>query len=310
MQLTKIKRQEIALHLEKGYSLRSIAKMLDCSPSTISREIKRNSVKDEYNSEKAHHKKYIRRKYCRYQHQKIRANPKLENYIIQKLKDNWSPEKIAGRWNLEQPQDKIAFQRIYEWLQDKKPSLCCYLLRAKDKRKRRRNKRVQRQLIPNRVWIEERPKEADLRLKKGHFEGDLIVSSKGDKTIILTMIDRKSRYLIAYRLPNKKPQPIAGIMKNIAENLKIKTLTLDNGIEFQKYEEIDCNTYFCHPYSSWQKGSIENANGLIRRYIPKKSYLKDYSNKFIQDIVWQINNTPKKCLGFRTPREVFFASQE
>ena len=99
-------------------------------------------------------------------------------------------------------------------------------------------------------------------------------------------------------------------MKDVVYSLNIKTCTLDNGIEFQRHTEIGCTTYFCHPYSSWEKGSIENMNRLIRRYIPKKTRIKDYPSKYIQDITLKLNHTPRKCLNFSTPHEVFFDQKE
>ncbi|MCX6807817.1 MAG: IS30 family transposase [Patescibacteria group bacterium] len=282
MHLSRTDRQDIAYHLKNGCSHRVIA-------------------------EKAHHKSYATRKYSYIQIKKIALNMRLQNYIEEKLKLGWSPEKIAGRWNLDNPKEQFHFQRLYEWTQNNRPSLARYLLRASDVPRRRKTVAGKKQLIPNRIWIDERPVEANLRMKIGHVEGDTIVSHKGDKSVILTLVDRRSRYLIAEKLPNKKAQPMADLMKTIVNNFNIKTLTLDNGIEFQQYERIGCDTYFCHAYASWEKGTVENTNGLIRRYVPKKSRIKDLSHKRLREIVWGLNNTPRKCLGFLTPKEVHFA---
>lgn len=307
MQLTKTDRKEIALFLEKGYGIREIGELIKRDPSVISREIKRNSVKGKYDPEKAQLKKYVRRKYCYIQCKKIALNSEFQRYMKKKLKKNWSPETIAGRWNREHPGDPpIHFQRIYDWAQNNRPNLARYLLRAKDVPKRRREKKI-KQLIPNRVWIDERPETANNRSEIGHFEGDLIISRRGDRSVLLTMADRSSRYLVARKMPNKKAQPMAETMKNISENLGFKTLTLDNGTEFQRHEQIGCDTYFCHPYSSWEKGTIENTNGLIRRYIPKKTSIKDVSTKRLNQIVDKLNDRPRKCLNFLTPKEVHFA---
>lgn len=307
-QISKIERQEIALHLETKHSHKEIAFMLGRDKSTISREIRRNSVNGIYAPQKAQLKKYVRRKYCKFRQKKIRANSELEDYTREKLKEGWSPEKIAGRWSLEHPGLKITFVTIYKYLYSEfGSSLCKYLLSRRDHRKRRRSRKTERQLIPNRVWIDERPRVANSRSEIGHFEGDLIVSLRGDRSVLLTLADRSSRYLVARKMPNKKAQPMAEAMRNISEDLNFKTLTLDNGIEFQKHEQIGCDTYFCHPYSSWEKGTIENTNGLIRRYIPKKSRIKDVSVKKLNQIITKLNNTPRKCLNFLTPKEVHFA---
>ena len=170
--------------------------------------------------------------------------------------------------------------------------------------------KTKRELIKNRVQIDDRPEAINNRSEFGHWEGDTIYSHRGDKTVFLTSQERLSRYLLANKLSNRKAHRIGNILSQATENYKIKSITLDNGTEFIRHEQIGCQVYFCHPYSSWEKGGIEYANRLIRRYCPKKSKLKDYSYQYLQKTVMQINNTPRKCLNFRTPQEVFFAHLE
>ena len=305
--LTKTERQEIFLHQQKGYSARSIAKMLQRSPSTISRELARNAVSGEFQPEKAHAKQRLRRRMCRFQAKKIRQNRQLETFIEIYLQKGWSPEKIAGRWNLENPNSKIAFQRIYEWVRRFQPRLCKCLLRAKDRPKKRREKKTERTLIPERVWIDDRPRVINRKTRTGDFEGDTICSIKGDKTSFLAAHDRKSRLILGKKILNKKGDSVVPVMQGWVKDLGAKSFTLDNGIEFQRHLEFGCPTFFCHPYSSWEKGGVENSNGLIRRFFPKKTRLADVSEEDLQAVIDLLNNMPRKCLGFRTPLEVFFS---
>lgn len=141
-------------------------------------------------------------------------------------------------------------------------------------------------MIPNRTWIDERPVEVKDRIEPQHWEGDLLCSRRSDKTSVLVLEERASRYLLAERVPDKKPQRIAKLIAQTTSNLAFKSLTLDNGLEFKHHERFGCATFFCHPYSSWEKGGIEYANRLLRRYLPKRSYLRDYSNRYLQAAVW------------------------
>lgn len=306
--ISKTERQEIYLLLKKKYSIRDIAKMLGRDPSTISREIKRNLVCNEYNPKKAQHKSYVRKKYCKTTFKKICENKKLEDYIIHKIKnEKWSPEQVAGRWNEENENTKISHITIYRYIYSCYGcDLSIYLYSKRDRQKKRKYKVGKKEIIKNRIWIDDRPKEINERVNIGDFEGDTIYSKKEDKTSILTLVDRKSRFLVARKIKNRKPKRITRKIKEISKKIKFNSITFDNGIEFKEHEKLPFDTYFCHPYSSWEKGQIEYANRLIRRFIPKKSLLKNYSAKFILNIVEMINNTPRKCLNFKTPKEVFF----
>lgn len=311
-QLTKSERQEIYILKEKGYNQSDIAKAIGKNKSTISRELSRNSVTEKntnkrvYLPDKAEHKKYTRRKYSKYYAKKIIANSDLRKYIDEKLQLYWSPEQIAGRWNTENEKLKVSHVIIYNYIYSAQGQKYHeYLYKKRYKPKKRRINKTKRTMIPNRTLIDERPDRINQRLEVGDFEGDLIVSKKGYKSAALTLIDRKTRLLFAEKLENRKPSHVAGKVKKIKEKVNINSITIDNGIEFKDHEEYGCATYFCHPYSSWEKGQIEYANRLIRRFIPKKSNISDYSNKQIQKIVEIINNTPRKCLGYKTPIEVY-----
>lgn len=281
--------------------------MLNRSPSTISRELKRNSMQDQsYHPCKANHKSYVRWKYRKVPSKKIRQDDQLERFIRKKLKEKqWSPETISGMWNKAHPDRKVHFLTIYRYVYS---GLGCGLwqhLDSKREKPKKRKPRAKRALIPNRVWIEDRPDVVDERERLGDYEGDLIVSQKDDRAVILTMICRTTRLIMAKRLHNKKPKPVAQAMKQLLSQKPQETLTMDNGIEFREHQSLNISTYFCHPYSSWQKGQIEYANRLIRRYFPKKTKLSDVSPQKLASVIHKLNNTPRKCLDWETPVEAF-----
>jgi len=307
--LIKTERQEIYLLKQKGYSLREIAKALARSPSTISREIQRNAVFGKYHPAKAHHKSYTRWKYRKLYLKKILEYPDMENFLRQQIIRGWSPEQVAGVWNRTHSV-KISPLTVYKYIySDYSIGLTKHLL-TKRIRKRKRIPKEKRQLIPYRVWIDDRPDIINNQKRIGDWEADLICSRRDDKTVILTLLERKSRYLIATMLPNKRPSTIKKAIEDSLHRFPCHSITFDNGLEFAHHYKLrallNCETYFCHPYSSWEKGAVEYANRLIRRRIPKKSYIKNYSEPFLQDIVTCLNHMPRKCLDFQSPHHVFF----
>lgn len=323
-QLSISEREEIAiLFNKKKYSLRDIALALSRNVSTISREIKNNSVKNkktgiiEYIAEKATLKKYQRRKYCKITLKKIKEHPELEKYIREKIEwEDWSPETVSKLWNIEHPESTItvSWKTIYQycysvWWQ----TLCPHLYQKRYRYKKRKQTKAEKVLIPERVWIEERPKIIQKRERVGDTESDFIVSTKWDATALTTNIDRKSRYLQARIIPVRACNEANTALKHMMEVYNTKTtqihsVTLDNDIAFQHHTELrnkmHIQTYFCHPFHSWEKWQIEYWNRLIRRYIPKKSRLADYTQNEIDRILEKINNTPRKCLGWKTPIQV------
>lgn len=301
----KIERIELSILLKKGYSLRSIGSGLKKSPSSVSREIKRNMVNGEYDPHKANHKAYVKRKYSKYQGMKVRAYPELEQYIHDTIMHHWSPETIAGRWKYEHPESvPITPKGIYKYLYSQYgQSLCKYLRYKRYRRKKRVAVKSPRQLIPNRVWIDERPSIVSDRTRFGDFEGDTMGVPRYSHTTIAAVIERKSRFILARKIERVKHAMDA--FEALLTPLSVKTLTLDNGIENVRYQSLGIPTYFCHPYSSWEKGSVEYAFKLMREYIPKKAAVANYTEKDVAVIVDTLNNRPRKCLGFRTPKEVF-----
>lgn len=310
--ITKAERLEIAILLGKGYSHRLIAEVLQRSHSSIGREIRKNSVNGKYQPEKAHHKAYVRRKYSKYQGMKIQTKPKLETYVKKYLRKGWTPEQIAGRLKeIDTHFPYVSYLGIYKWLYSSYGQpYCKYLISQRYRPRKRRKKKTKRTLIPNRTGIEKRPDEANERSHFGHFEGDTVVSGKRyGSTSISVVQERKARYATLRKIQNLKPETNNKAVKKMVRNLAyFKTFTLDNGIENTQHEslseELDIAIYFCDPYSSWQKGGIENLNRLIRRFISKGSDISKFTHKQIATIEHKLNHTPRKCLNFKTPYEV------
>lgn len=304
----KTERLELSILLKKGYTLRAIAGALSKNPSSVSREIERNTVNGVYDPSRANHKAYVRRKHSKYQGMKVREHPGLEGYVWTKIQPpfHWSPEQIAGRWR-KATGTILKTDTVYKYLHSSYGNyLCKYLKYKRYKSKRRKQKKSVKELIPNRIWIDFRPDIANFRARFGDFEGDTVGKPRhaSPETLVVAR-ERKTRKLFAVKVPGLK-YAMDGFNKLLSPYQDIiASLTLDNGVENVRHQELGVATYFCHPYSSWEKGSVEQGIGLIRDYIPKKADLKDYTNKDIAVIIETINNKPMKCLDWSTSNEVF-----
>jgi len=310
--ITDSDRSEIFILLSKKHSHRAIASALNKPHSTIDREILRNSTNGIYDPLKAKGKAYVRRHYSKYQGMKVQDCEEVRQYVIAHLKLHQTPEEIAGRIkNVDIFIPYVSYEAIYKWLYSAYGQKYCYLLPSQRfKPRKRREKRTERSMIPNRVGIEKRPEAANDRSEFGHFETDTIVSGKrtGSKAALDVLVERKSRYTCLRKMRNLKPKTNNIALKEMAKNLKIRTITYDNGIENRNHEELALilmiQAYFCNPYHSWEKGTIENTNGRIRRFIPKGADINNYSDAQIQKIEDWLNHTPRKCLNYKTPYEI------
>lgn len=303
--LTSAERKELSILHNKGYSMRAIAKTMKRSHSTISRELNSRKMKTgDYDACKAQQKAQNKRRFSKYQGMKVRSDPEIENYIREKIQLKWSPEKIAGSLSLEK-RIRIGKDAIYTYLYSAHGQDLCHLLYRKRYRKRkRRKKKTKHEIIKDRVFIDERPQYINQRKRFGHYEGDTMGRPrKVSPQTLVVLRERLSRKIFVTKVSQLK-YAINGFRYLLHGN-KVYSLTLDNGVENARYKDLNVSTYFCDPYSSWQKGSVENAIGLLRRFIPKKADLKDFSEKQIQEFVDTINNTPMKALGFKTPNQVF-----
>lgn len=295
---------ELSILRKKGFSIRDIAEAMGRNPSSVSREFRRNATRGRYDPWKAQHKAYVKRKYSKYQGMKIREHPTLERFVRRKLKRHWSPDRIAGRWKRLHPRSiSITAKGIYKYVESSYGARLKSCLPRRG-RTARRGEPSQRGIIQNRVFIDERPAAINQRTRFGDFEGDTMGRAKSASLETLVVArERLSRYLLATKVV--RPRYAIEGFRTVLDSLPVSSLTLDNGVENARHGELGVETYFCHPYSSWEKGSVEQGIGVIRKYIPKKSDLAVYTPTRIRAIVEAINTTPMKCLDYRTPKEVF-----
>lgn len=299
--LSDSERSEIEILQRKGYSMRSIASTLGRSPNTISRELKR--VPSGYRSSLAKQYSRTKLKNRRLQWSKIEKIPLLKKYIIAGLKKGWSPDTIAGRMNLDQESWSVSKISIYKWLETARGEKYKKYL-YKERPGRRCKKSMTQGKLMNTVSITERPEIVSDRVRAGDWESDNVVSRRGTQGGVSTSIDRTSRFFVATKVNDLTSEEKQKTLLSLTEEFLVKSITFDRGHENAKHYELIVPTYFCDPYSSWQKGSIENGNKCLRRYLPKKTDLSSVSEEELQIVVSIINDMPRKILGYKTAREV------
>ena len=292
---------------EEGYGIRKIARSLGRSPSSISREIKRNSSSKGYHHWRANCLS-VERKRKSNTKKRLSENSALGSYVREKLSKYWSPECIAQTWNIENPSDHLGHSTIYRWLKTR--DLEGYSrkthLRRRGKRKvvRKANYNT---IHPDRL-IADRPKNIRKRKRIGDWESDTVCGAIG-KGLIVTLVDRKSRYLCAALLKNKTAEETKNSLISALKNKKVCSLSLDNGSEFALFREIEkeiqAPIYFAKPHAPWERGTNENTNGLLRFFFPKGFDFLSLSDDDLQKVVDLLNNRPRKCLGWKTPAQVF-----
>ena len=291
------------------------AKALGRDKSTITRELNNNSSPKhkKYLSHMAHQRAVCKRKSAS-KRQRLKDNQTLL-YVTSKLKEGWSPEQISGRINIDRPELSISHEAIYQYVYhpatENRQELIQCLRRAHRKRKNKSIGRKQRKSkIPGRISIELRPSLVEDRSQFGHWEGDSLVSRKS-LVALNSLVERKSRLLFLTKLERKTAEATRNAVINRLKILPVqarRTLTLDNGTENAQHQKItasigiDC--FFANPYASWERGTNENLNGLVRWYLPKGTDFRKISKTQIARIESAINNRPRKCLGYKTPLEV------
>jgi transposase, IS30 family len=294
----------------KGYSWTDIGTAMGRAKSAVWTEWRRNKVKGRYVPKKAQHKAYVRRKYANYQGKKIVEHPDLKKEIVSRLKDGQKPGNIAMRiTKREKHLPSISKDAIYRWLRSPygRQMETWLSLNRKKRKWRHRRKRVTQ--LEGRNFIEKRPKIADIRGRVGDVEFDFILSGKSGKGILLTVVDRKIRKpFIEKVLPvsiKNFEKAFLRIKKRFPE---MKTATTDNDLLLQHHKRLEkllnIKIYFCHPYHSWEKGSIENRNGVVRDDIPKGTDISKYSKRFIRKIEERLGRSPMEVLDSFTPDEM------
>lgn len=304
--LTQEKRYMLSRLLQEHFSQRKVAMMLDVAHSTILREVKRNSNEaGYYRHDHAQRQSERCREACRKRPVLTEA---LQKQIIEKLNIDWSPEQISGRFRRENI-SPISHQSIYNWLWKDRQSGGQLYRQLRRKRKYRAHKTKATHIVGRRM-IDERPAVVDSRERFGDWELDSVIPRKGDPSLMITAVERKSRYLIASLVEKRDSYGIGRRicrMMNSAHTNPV-TLTSDNGTEFATHSQVSrrlkCDFFFARPYHPWERGTNENTNGLIRQYMPSGTAFNMDRHK-LHHAVERINNRPRKCLGFQTAQEVF-----
>lgn len=308
--LSKAERSEISILLKRGYSRRAIAEALERSPNTVSYEVRENSVRGVYNPRKAHAKARVKRRYRRLQWRKIDQHRELRVFIIEKLRAHWNPDEVAGY--LRRHRSRYPFYAsktaIYEWLRTARGEQYCRYLYTERKRVKRRKPKVARVVIPERVSIHERSPGADNRTRYGHHEADTIVGKKGTRGGLKVVYERKARLVRARKVESMRPREHARVLSGMLSGTDARSVTYDNGIENRDHGLVGVPSFFTDPYSSWQKGGVEHANKMLRRYFPKGTDFSEVTQGQVAAAVAYINGKPRRVLGYRTALEVAWAA--
>jgi len=316
--LTSAEREEISRGIVAGQSIREIARTLGRAASTVSREVRRNGGRARYRAVEADKSAWDRGR--RPKQCKLALNGRLARLVASKLKMNWSPEQIAGWLKAEYPRDeryRVSHETIYQslFIQARgalKKELTAHLRSQRTIRrsKHSKSKGVGQGEIKDIVSIRERPASVEDRAVPGHWEGDLIAGSKN--THIATLVERKTRYVMLAKVNSRDTETVINALIKQSKKLPkelYKSLTWDRGKELAGHKEFSLATnikvYFCDPKSPWQRGSNENTNGLLRQYFPKRTDLSVHSQAHLNKVARQLNERPRKTLGFRTPAQKF-----
>ena len=310
--LTPEDREEIAVLRVAGATNGEIAASIGKSASTISRELRRNALDCGRYSATVADGAYMAR---RRRDAVLERDERLARFVSDRLAEAWSPQQISGwlRSGAEPGLRAVAMETIHAFIYragQKAEELWRYLARRRKKRRSLRS-RPSRDTIKDRVSIHERPESVTDRSELGHWEGDLIICQRTRPVLVLH--ERKSRLTLAARLTGKSAAETASVIMSIFRRLDPQirqSITFDNDACFARHgwlrETLDMTTWFCDAYSSWQKGGIENANGRLRRWLPRQTNLDEISDEDIQEIVMTYNLTPRKCLGYITPIQALF----
>ncbi len=303
-------RKRIERFLRKGRSQRFIAGKLDRSLSSVSDEIKLNSVNGKYVAEKAEHKARVRRQNSKLQCMKVAMDSDLKKFVTENILDDQSPEGISGRIKeIRKDLQYVSAKAIYKFIWSPHGRKIEKHLYSKAVHKKGGPKRNTPVSIDGRTMIDERPQKVENRREFGHYEGDFIESGKDGKGSLLVIVERKTRYPFIKYLEDRTTKNVNLAIKEMLEDFPIESLTIDNDISFQKHKElsdlIQAEIFFCHPQSPHEKGTVENRNKAIRRYVKKRCDLSQIPKEVFSFTEEKLRNKFMKCLNFKTPKEVF-----
>jgi len=312
--LTIKERYQIQAYKEAGFLQKEIAEKIKVSPATICRELKRNSskIQKRYNARKADKVSSDKRMYAS-RKSNFKMDKKVKNYIVKYIEDDYSPEQVSATLRLKH-NINISLVRIYQYIEEDRlqsGELYTHLRFYHTGHRRTKYGQKYKGSIQDRVSISQRPDAVKDKTRLGDFETDTIVGAN-QKGAITTIVERKSMFVKISIPTSKKASDIEAETLRLMAPFKdrVHTITSDNGFEFSNHKNIsqalECDYYFCHPYSSWERGLNEYTNGLIRQYIPKGTSFENITPEYIQMIEDKLNNRPRKSLGWKTPNEVFF----
>ena len=307
--ITAADRGAIEILLKNNFTKSQIAKKIGRNKSVVCREINNRSAPNGYFADIAQLDYETERSKCRKKCKIQTAS--LIGFIESNLRLGWSPQQTIGRMKLQNYPIQVCHETIYNFIYNseygKENKLCQYLRLGRKKRRKKNGRKVHTQRIQNRVSIHKRPKIVDKRVQIGHWEGDSVLYK--NKKVVNTLNELMSGIVKFTKLNRKTALLTNKAVEKTTKEYEIKTLTVDNGPEFSAHELLSERTgidiYFADPYSSWQRGSNENGNGLLRRYLPKRSNIDDLTQEELDDIAEELNNRPRKRLGYHTPNEVY-----
>lgn len=314
-QLSAEERDLIAHHRAQGASLRALAKQLKRDISTISRELSRNKAPI-YNIYLGHQaQKRARLRWVDSHRRRRLKNTKLRSFVRRKLKQGWSPELIAGWLHLHRPEMKISYEAIYQFIYDRnersQEDLVQYLVRSHKRRRRGHRHTHRTPHIPERVPLSRRPTHVLTRRQFGHWEADTVMTRRGVAGLG-AIVERKSRFVQLSKLRRKTSTVVSGTIIRSLARFPVKarrTITYDNGSENVEHLRVNAalgtQSYFCEPYRSWERPTVENTIGLVRRTYPKKTKFDRIPARDIKNLERRLNSKPRKCLNYRSPSEVF-----
>jgi IS30 family transposase len=310
--LNLAEREEIAIGLENGLKQCQIALIVGRCPSTISREIKRNNAQKNivrYRANRAQ-QRTDERKHEKAKRQRI-PNKRLRRFIAKNLKKGYSPEIIVFLATQKNREWKINHETIYQWIYSDRKDLILFLTQSRKKRRKRGSAKQKRcPKVPNRIMIEHRPDYVQLRSRIGDWETDTIISRQS-KAAVMVLANRKARFIILRKLDGKTAismhKAVVKSLEDLPHHMR-NSITYDNGTENVLHELtnkiLGTKSYFCNPYHSWEKGTVENLIGIVRRFYPKKTNWQNITQWDLNIVARFINNRPMKLLGFKTPLQV------
>jgi IS30 family transposase len=307
--ISEVERNEIVAQLNRGASLRDIGKLLGRHPSTLSRELERNRGKTRYRANCAQ-ERAVKNHRDAHKRPRLKSNA-LRHEVEQMLYKKWSPELIAGRLRKRSDLPPISPEAIYQWIYSEAPHLIGCLTRTHKQRwPKGKRKRSRIHHIVGKTSIAQRPEAANKRTTIGHWETDLVIG-KG-RSALKVVVERKSRLtklkIVKDTTARISNNALIGMLLPLPETVR-QSITYDNGSENTKHAELNTilrtKSFFCEPYHSWEKGTVENTNGIIRRFFPKKTNFDTLSDNEIRKVESWLNSRPRKCLDFLTPQESF-----